>query len=762
MRKMIASSLAMAIALQFGAGAAFAQDQSTAATDAPETAALSSDDIVVTARRRAERLQDVPVAVTALSAANLEAKGAMDIAAIAPSTPGLSFNGGAVGGSGTSSSAQIFVRGIGQDDYLPTTDPGVGIYIDEIYLGRTTGSILSLTDIERVEVLRGPQGTLFGRNTIGGAILVTTRKPDLSGAYANLSANFGERSLIDLKGSANAPLTDTLAVKISAGMRKQDGYGRSTITPGRFGDTDRWGVTGQLLFQPTPELKFLVSADYSEINQPSPTQVATNIGPAVGLIAAYNAFAPARGLPLFNQALAATGPFVGSSQRLGYDDAKVKGISLSGEYAFADDWALKSITAYRKSDVAFSADADTTAAPIFDVTTTVDQDQFSQEFQVSGTLGNLSLTAGTYYYDENIDYTLTADILPGLYGFLVAGGLCPSPATPCFAATRGFRQPSTLSIKAYAGFGQGTYRFTDWLSATGGIRYSIEKRRFETQSFGTATGALQFSGNQRRRYSQWTPKIGLEAKPARDVLVYASYSKGYKSGTFNGRATSGPALNEVLPESSDSYEIGIKSQFWDRRVTLNLSVYDVTYKNLQTTVTVRDSAGAPATALINAAEATAKGFEAELTVRPVRGLMLNATWGYIDGKITKTTPVAAAQGLLVGNRLTKTPKNKVSLAAQYDWQVFGSDAFARVDYAWQSSMFHTPLNQRNTFEESYALTNVRVGYTIPNSQIRTSVYVNNVFNKEYALNRSYVAFADYNTANFARPREWGVSLAVDF
>src|SRR3546814_2351364 len=217
-------------------------------------------------------------------------------------------------------------------------------------------------------------------------------------------------------------------------------------------------------------------------------------------------------------------------------------------------------------------------------------------------------------------------------------------------------------------------RISDWSSDVCSADL-VEKRRFDTQSFGTATGALQFAGDQHRRYSQWTPKIGLEAKPLRDVLVYASYSKGYKSGTFNGRATSGPALNEVLPENSDSYEIGVKSQFWDRRVTLNLSVYDVTYKNLQTTVTVSDSTGAPATALINAAEAKDKGFEAELTVRPVEGLMLNATWGYIDGKITKTTPVAQAQGLLVGNRLTQTPKNRISMAAHSSLDILGSVAF---------------------------------------------------------------------------------------
>ncbi|ATE63631.1 TonB-dependent receptor [Rhizorhabdus dicambivorans] len=765
LRRCIMSAIVGVTALQAGSGSAFAQERAPegevsggAATAAPET----PDDIVVTARRRAERLQEVPVAVTALSAASLEARGASDVAAIAPATPGLSFNGGAVGGSGTSSSAQVFVRGIGQDDYLPTTDPGVGIYIDEIYLGRTTGSILALTDIERVEVLRGPQGTLFGRNTIGGAILVTTRKPDLSGTHLSVSANLGERSLIDLKGSVNLPLSDTVAVKISAGLKKQDGYGRSTITPGRYGDTDRWGITGQLLFQPSDRLKFLLSADYSEIDQPSPTQVASRIGAPAGLIAAYNGFAPARGLPLFNQALAATGRFTNSSQRLGYDRAKVKGASLTGEYEIMEDWSLKSITAYRESDVDFSADADTTSAPIFDVTTVVDQSQFSQEFQLSGTLGSLALTAGTYYYDEDIDYTLTADILPGLYGFLVGRGVCPSAATPCFAATRGFRQPSTLSIKAYAGFGQGTFTFTDWLSATGGLRYSVEKRSFDTQSFGTATGALQFGGNQSRRYSQWTPKIGIEVKPARDVLVYGSYSKGYKSGTFNGRATSGPALNEVLPENSDSYEIGLKSQFLDRKVTLNLSFYDVTYKNLQTTVTVRDASGAPATALINAAKAHAKGFEAELTVRPLDGLMLNATWGYIDGKITETTPVAAAQGLLVGNKLTKTPKNKVSLAAQYDWDMLGSKAFARVDYSWQSSMFHTPLNQFATFEPAYDVVNGRIGYTLPKADIRVALFVNNLFDERYAVNRSYVAFADYNTANFARPREFGISLAADF
>src|SRR3546814_3069949 len=145
------------------------------------------------------------------------------------------------------------------------------------------------------------------------------------------------------------------------------------------------------------------------------------------------------------------------------------------------------------SDVCSSDLADTTAAPIFDVTTTVNQKQFSQELQVNGSLGPLSLTAGTYYYDEDIDYTLTADILPGMYGFLVNAGICPSAAAPCFAATRGFRQPSTLSIKAYAGFGQGTFRFTDWLSATGGIRSSVEKRRFDPQSLDRKSNRLNSS-----------------------------------------------------------------------------------------------------------------------------------------------------------------------------------------------------------------------------------------------------------------------------
>src|SRR3546814_14116804 len=150
--------------------------------------------------------------------------------------------------------------------------------------------------------------------------------------------------------------------------------------------------------------------------------------------------------------------------------------------------------------------ADWTAGPIFEVTTTVNQKQLSQELQGNGSLGALSLTAGTYSYDEYIDYPLTADILPGMYGFLVNAGICPSAAAPCFAATRGFRQPSTLSIKAYAGFGQGTFRFTDWLSATGGIRYSVEKSRFDTKAHGTATDAPHSAGVQQRTDSTWRPR----------------------------------------------------------------------------------------------------------------------------------------------------------------------------------------------------------------------------------------------------------------
>ncbi len=767
--------LAQALALAFPA-AVRAQDAPPAGAQPSPEAEQGVGEIIVTARRREESLQDVPVAVTAFTAQDIVARGITDISELAGSTPSLTFTGGAVGGAGTSGAAQVFIRGIGQDDYLPTADPGIGIYVDGVYLGRTTGSILQLLDVERVEVLRGPQGTLFGRNTIGGAINITSRAPtDVLTASGGVT--LGENDLLELRSAISGPLAASVRGRLAAMYRRQDGIGRSTLVAGDFGNVDRFAAAGSLDFGTGGRFSLRLTADYSEANQNSPAQVVTFVNnPVTGLPSAYNFFADARGVTQFTSALVTGDPYTNSATRLGYDDSRVWGTAAIATYELSDLIDLRSITAYRESESHFQGDVDSSAALINFVTVDVDQNQISQELQLLGTTGPIDWVVGGFYFREETDFQQTVDLISGLNDYLTSSGACAaSPTRPTIcglaqtAATRGFRQPTNLVSTSFAGFGQATWRVTDRFSVTLGGRFTTETKDFRSQAISlitnlpTVTDPLTGSTTivREARFDSFTPKAGLEYRATQDVLVYASFSSGFKSGTFNGRGSAGAGFTTAEPEESDAYEVGIKSDLFDNRLRLNLAAFRTDYRNLQTTVSATDSSGNIFTALLNAATARSRGFEVEATARPAANTDVGFTYSYNDAVILSATAGAQAQGLLAGNRLGKTPEHRVSAFVEQHVPLRSGEISARVDWSFQSDMFHLPTNQAQVREPAYHVVNARLGWR-PTERVSVTAFVQNLLDERYAVQRSFVGSLGFATANFARPREAGLTLRFDY
>lgn len=754
------------------------------ARPAGQEAETNLDEIVVTARRRSESLQDVPVAVSAFDAEDLEARGVSDIGQVAASVPNLTFTSGVVAGAGSSSVAQVYIRGVGQDDYQPATDPGVGIYLDGVYLGRTTGAVLSLLDVERVEVLRGPQGTLFGRNTIGGAISITSRAPsqDPSGS---VTATVGERSLFELKGSFGGALSDTLSARLVGGLRQQDGLVTSSQIDGDFGNTDRWGVQGQLLWTPSPEVSVQVSADYSEVDQNAAGQVLTVVNTAATIVNNYNALSAARRLPRLDASQIATDPYRNSATNLGYDQAEIGGLTGTVGWNLNDVFSLKSISSYRFSNTGFSGDADSSSADFLNAAThEVDQTQFSQELQLSASTDRLDVLGGLYFFTEESDLYSVGSALQSLAGFLATGYCSPPPAgqaMACSIATNTAQNLASVQVEEvvtdnYAAFAQGTFKLTDQLSTTVGLRYSVDRKTFESTSTRTRDGFQNLrdpvTGDPTaRREGEWdslTPRLGLEWTPADDVLVYGSYATGFKSGTFNGRATSLAGLTKVEPEEADTYEIGLKTTLLDRRLRFNLAVFQIDYTNLQATVSLDGGV----TAFVNAAAAESKGAELEIVALPADGLELGLSYGYTDATITESTNGAVLQGLIVGNRLPKTPEHKVSLFAEYAHTISQGELVWRADYVYQSEMFHLATNQQNSTtpaytatlragnrEPAYSVLNGRVTWTAPSGGWSVAAFGTNLTDERYALSRTATGLG-FATAITAPPREFGLSLTV--
>jgi iron complex outermembrane receptor protein len=509
---------ARAYALYAAVASILAAAPNAAVFAADEARATALQEVVVTARKREESLQDTPVAVTAFSGESLQEMGVVDLRGIANATPNMEFSY-AGNGSGGGNFAQIFLRGVGQPDFIITKDPGVGVYIDGVYLARAPGSVLELLDVDSIEVLRGPQGTLFGKNTIGGAVQVSTKRPnnDLSGVA---QVTTGSYNRMDISGSLNVPLVaDTLAVRISAMSRTQDGYYRrlaySEGPANQFGsdasreagnNTDRQSGRIGVLWTPTDNVDVFFSADVTKERQDAVEyQLIAVPGTALSAnIRAYNEFyAAPRGLPTYGSQWITTEPWTTYSTWPGYNNSDVWGTSLSIDWRIGGV-ELKSITGYRELDVQTKGDADGTPAEIvssggIDIV----QYQFSQEVQISGKAFDdaLSWIGGLWYFDESAMDTQRSRQQAGLYEALLLAPTnslilspgpvpCPPPNNNPAACPFGGASANNARLdntrtgsrrmlnSSYAAFAHVSYAFTDQWSMSAGARFSHEEKEF--------------------------------------------------------------------------------------------------------------------------------------------------------------------------------------------------------------------------------------------------------------------------------------------
>ena len=770
-----------------------------------QTATL--EEITVTARKRAESLQATPVAVTAISATDIKAAAFEDLSSIDRITPNLWFQGGSRSG-GTANNAQVFIRGIGQFDFIPTADPGVGTYIDGVYLGRAVGGVLNLLDIEQVEILRGPQGTLFGRNTIGGAINVTSTRPLFNSNTGFLEFKAGNDDWLEGSGSANLAISDTAAARLSFNIKDRDGYGTSNIEPEiDFGNDDNLTLRGAFRWQFTDEFEANLTADYYHQNQnstPSNASAFTGAGlmalqsglALFGIIPGPPSFIPGGppGSPpafvtpntLFPEDSAES-----SKNGPSRDNADIWGVSLMLDWDAFSWSAIKSITAYRDMDMHFIDDNDGYFLEVASTDEQLDQWQFSQEIQLNGEFEKLTWVTGVYYFTEKVTSNNIVQILPGLVQALEAfpapvfpvapGSVCPGTFPPNICAG-GAGNPFNLildnnivtynqiDVENIAFYSQGTYRLSEQWSVTAGFRLTHESKDLDrSQLLPDSSAVLKFpffSVPPQTFSDNWTdfsPKVGIEFQPSDDLLLYVSFSEGFRSGTFNGRGGAPEAIaTSVEPELVTTYEVGFKSEFMNRQARLNASLYYNDYEDLQIQTVQATSTGGFSVYLLNAATAEIWGGEAELTVIPHPQFTLSSSLGYTDAKIESIDPlVAATSGVADGALLRKTPEWTAHISGSYTQPTAYGNIDIRVTWSWRDEIYHNADNNPLSKEDALGLLDARAGLTTDNGKWEFAVFGTNLTN-EFHFNDIFLPGVSQRVNYWARDRQYGGSIRFNF
>jgi iron complex outermembrane receptor protein len=736
-----------------------------AAASAPEVGTPDGNDILVTARRTTERLQDVPVAITAFSAAALEDRNVSTLDEIAKFTPNIRFDGAAAL-SGGNYNATVFVRGVGQNDFAIFSDLGVGFYVDDVYYARSIGGVMDAVDIDSVQVLRGPQGTLFGKNTIGGAVLINTTAPDLDSASGRIEGIYGRFDRIDVKGAVNIPIAPGLAaLRISAATLNRDGYVKRLFDGDTQGDRSAQMVRAKLRIQPEGSgLTIDIGGDYTRARETSAPSDLLAVGNAPGItgipfLTNYNQFvAPGRGIiapngqPTLNPSYITASPFETWAGGPNDNDLDLWGLQATVAYELGGA-TLKSISAYRDMKAYFTRDGDNTPFVFRQTTNRDKQWQFSQELQLTGKAWNdrISYVFGGYFFKEKASDIATADLAIGLQA-----PAAPPPFTPA-VFIRNYTNNRSL-----AAYGQVDVEIVPRFSITLGGRYTSDKKTFTSINV-RQRDLVEFTNvTKSATFEKFTPRFGINYKASRDLLLYASYSRGFKQGGFNGRPlVSDAEVTQYAPEELTTYEAGLKAQWLDGQLTTNLAAFHSKYQDIQLTVNQT-----PTNFVANAAKGEINGAEFETVMRPARWLSFNAAVGYLDAKYTSIGQGLGPTQILpitLDTKFVKAPEWTVTTGIDVSHEFAdGSETALRVDYTQYSRIYHDVANSPITTDDGYGLLNARLNYTLPNKAVTLSVFGTNLTDTLYLVSGNVSGAFGLAEASYGRPREWGVSAAFRF
>ncbi len=673
------------------------------ASSDPQAAAIV-DDVVVTARRRSENLQDVPIAVTAVTGEGLDARGYSSITDIQQMTPNLTFTPGTGGSSGQMSA---YVRGVGEYDYIVTSDPAVAVFFDGVYQGRPFGALTSLMGIERVEVLRGPQGSLFGKNTIGGAISVVLQKPTGSNS-GEADLKVGSYDHVQLRGSYDLALTDDLAMSVSALGRWGDGW-QEMDSGGTKGNTDQ--IAGRAALHWTKgDFDAVLSVDgYRQRQNAAPNNM---IAFYPGFFSElYSTFVePCCNVPS-NIDRADVTPI------LNIDNADASSVTLTLDFpAFGGD--LKSISAARYSRVAFARDGDASLTNYSGDRQDITSRQFSQEFQLSHELfdGKVTTLGGLYLFHERSRQKTLLVTAWGLYPRLLEAQFDPEMAA---GLDFNVNFDQTQETDNAALFGNATIRLNDKLSLDVGGRLTYESKEFDQTArriFAQVPLIPGVPGYQLdESWTNFSPKASLNYEVSDEVRGYAIVSQGFRSGGFNGRPTSEAEIGSFDPEILTSYEIGLKNDLFDRRLRLNISAFYNQYEDMQVNVSY-PVLGGVVVRTENAGKARIWGIEAEGRDIANDWLTFEGAVGYLDAAYEEYFSRDANGNVLDYSdlELKHTPPWTASLGAVFTGRIGQFDTTFRVDAAYMDEQYSDTQNQPLLKGEAHTLLNASLNFRADN------------------------------------------------
>jgi iron complex outermembrane receptor protein len=730
------------------------------------------DEVTVTARKREESLQDTPIAVSAFSGDSLDARGIQRVDDIAYITPNMSFDNINTNGGGGNSAA-IFLRGVGQRDFIPSADPGVGLYVDGVYFARSVGSVLDLIDVERVEVLRGPQGTLFGRNTTGGAISIVTVKPNEEFS-AKVRVRVGVDNRFDVLGNISGALADNLFASATAGSFNQDGFVENPLTGLDTGDDDTLAFRGALRWVVNDDVEINFSGDYSRdrengqarvisrdpslainfIPPNSPTSTgngATQHNFFLGVNSPWNsdtppfplinvpslrqfnncdAVAPVPGLVEGTDPDCINANNVALGQNTGTDptfsDHDVWGVSATIDWAISDNLQVKSITAYRDVDSEFAHDGDNTPYFLSWVRDEIyEQSQFSQELQLLGTS-----------FDDRLNWIL------GVFYFTEDG----NNFNPVDFAAVDIESGGRFDHESIAGFAQGTYDITERLHLTAGIRYTDDTKDFIVDP-GIQTAKPIFApppvaaglvliepGTTTLEADDWTPMVNVSFDWTDDTMVYATYSEGFKSGGVQQRNAGvfGAQAPTYDPEFVESYEVGLKYNSPGGDFVLNAAAFYADYTDIQLETLAPDGI---APQLDNAGTGEIQGIELETRWSPLEDWFFEGSVGYLDAEITESDPsVVNSGGPSGGEQLPQVPEwsAAASVIKEFGLGSRGS-VTTRVDYSYRSKVYFSPANVPTEVQDAFGLLNASVAWNSADDKYGLTFHANNITDERIIL-----------------------------
>ena len=754
-----------------------ATDDAVASEQPQDTRKL--DTVTVMAQKRAQDLQDVPIAVSAFSGDQIADAGAGDLAQLQIVSPSL---------VATRSDTELFnpvvrIRGIGTSGNNIGLESAVGLFVDGVYQSRTGFGMNDLVDLDRVEVLRGPQGTLFGRNTSAGAISIFTKKPGHAFDYqAEVTATEYDGRIV--RGTITGPLvTDKLAVRLTGGINQRDGV-IETISGGAVNDRDRSFVRGQALFEPGNDLDFRLIVDWSDANEACCTSVPLIEGPVANLIRALGGeLAPA------GQRLAAINDPIGNT-------TESTGLSLEGNYRFGD-LTFTSISSFREWEGQQITDADFTTLDFAGGNPALDVDisTMTQEFRLAGQSDSIDWLVGVYYLNEDIELTQRLrfgsqfeNYIGGLVGGVsVLSAVSGLPAGSILPEGGGTRDDLTQDAEQFAVFTHNTWQVTDRLSLTAGLRYTDETKsatgRFTADAPGCNTTSISgplggllclgfwsplvpdFAPGTEVSSQETTGTINVSYDWTADVMTYASASRGFKGGGFNLERTAAvvTAFDPTVAgdpsfdgETATSYELGVRSTLLDGRVTLNATAFHTRFDDFQ----ILNFSGLQFF-IYNVDEVTTQGVELEGVYRATENLTLSGGATYLAAEYGEDNEPIPGLPLLPGNELTAAPELTLTGAVSYDRDIPGTDlrGMANFNVRYQTEQYLNSSLKPQTRQDAYAVANARIGIGSSDDRWAVELFATNLFDEDYSIliNDAPLQSGSFNR-NPADPRVVGVSL----